>query len=499
MPYSKWMTLVLASVLSEIEEELTQTIDAQTEQIVALVVEFLSRDISPTSTLDFENRLQDTLREVGRIIAEFTYNAAQPEDPEQQPHDVGHEGGGYRRLNKKTANRHVATLFGKITLHRYGYRYWHDSREAVIFPLELQLGLVEGATPAVAGEAARMMAETGATQKTVLKRLRRQFGVGWGEEKLRDLTRAISESMDQFRRHFQVQKLRELLKKAYTSKGKHKVVLSVGRDGISLGIKWKKSFEMGSTATITVYDRNGKRLGTVYLGYAPESKQQTMTDELTSVIQELLKDWKKAPPRLCYVTDAGDTETQYYQKVLCRMSDPHRPGKRLHWYRIIDYYHTTEKITTMAEAVFGPGQKATAWARKARKLLLKPGGPSRVLYSAAAIRSYHGLRSWQVEEFEKAYNYIRSRTRHMQYHQYRALGLPIGSGVTEAACKTVYTQRLKLSGMRWGHAGAQVILSLRVILLSGIWDDVYRAAVDARTYAIGTYAIDARPSLSNAA
>ncbi len=153
----------------------------------------------------------------------------------------------------------------------------------------------------------------------------------------------------------------------------------------------------------------------------------------------------------------------------------------------------------MAEAVFGPGQKATAWARKARKLLLKPGGPGRVLYSAAAIRSYHGLRSWQVEEFEKAYNYIRSRTRHMQYHRYRALGLPIGSGVTEAACKTVYTQRLKLSGMRWGHAGAQEILSLRVILLSGIWDDVYRAAVDARTYAIGTYAIDARPSLSNAA
>jgi hypothetical protein len=493
------MTLVLASALSEIEEKLRQTIEGQTEQIVAMVAELLSQNISPTMTLDFENRLQDTLREIGRTITEFTYNAAQPEDSKQLPHDVRHEGGGYRRLNKKTANRHVATLFGKITLHRYGYRYWHHSREAVIFPLEFQLGLVEGATPAVAGEAARMMAETGATQKTVLDRLRRQFGVGWGEKKLRDLTKAISESMDRFRRHFQVRKLRDLLEKAYASKGNRKVVLSVGRDGISLGIKWSKSFEMGSTATITVYDRKGKRLGTVYLGYAPESKQQTMTDELTSVIQEVLKDWKKAPPRLCYVTDAGDNETQYYRKVLCRMSDPQRPGKRLRWYRIIDYYHTTEKITIMAEAVFGPGQKATTWARKARKLLLKPGGPSRVLYSAAAIRSYHGLRSWQVEEFERAYNYIRSRTRHMQYHRYRALGLPIGSGITEAACKTVYTQRLKLSGMRWGHAGAQVILSLRMILLSGIWDDVYRAMVDSRTYEIGPYVIDARPSLPNAA
>jgi hypothetical protein len=70
---------------------------------------------------------------------------------------------------------------------------------------------------------------------------------------------------------------------------------------------------------------------------------------------------------------------------------------------------------------------------------------------------------------------LRDRTRYMRYADFRAQGLPIGSGITEAACKTVFTQRLKLSGMRWSHEGAQVILNLRVILLSGIWDDVYQA------------------------
>ena len=44
--------------------------------------------------------------------------------------------------------------------------------------------------------------------------------------------------------------------------------------------------------------------------------------------------------------------------------------------------------------------------------------------------------------------------------------LPLGSGVTEAACKTVFTQRLKNSGMRWSHDGAKTILTLRTILLS---------------------------------
>jgi hypothetical protein len=61
------------------------------------------------------------------------------------------------------------------------------------------------------------------------------------------------------------------------------------------------------------------------------------------------------------------------------------------------------------------------------------------------------------------------------YASYRKVGLPCGSGVTEAACKTVYAQRLKLSGMRWKRPGAQVILDLRVLLLSGVWNAAYQA------------------------
>ncbi len=79
--------------------------------------------------------------------------------------------------------------------------------------------------------------------------------------------------------------------------------------------------------------------------------------------------------------------------------------------------------------------------------------------------------------FQTAYDYLRNRTKHMQYADFRAQRLPIGSGVTEAACKTVFTQRLKLSGMRWSRDGAQVIANLRVTLLSGVWDPVYQALV----------------------
>jgi len=61
----------------------------------------------------------------------------------------------------------------------------------------------------------------------------------------------------------------------------------------------------------------------------------------------------------------------------------------------------------------------------------------------------------------------------MDYREYRRLGLPIGSGITEAACKTVFTQRFKESGMSWGIAGGGVILTLRLATMSQVWETVY--------------------------
>jgi hypothetical protein len=62
----------------------------------------------------------------------------------------------------------------------------------------------------------------------------------------------------------------------------------------------------------------------------------------------------------------------------------------------------------------------------------------------------------------------------MDYQVYRHLGLPVGSGITEAACKTVFTQRFKESGMSWGIEGGGVILTLRLATMSQIWEAVYR-------------------------
>lgn len=443
----------------------------------------MAREPSPAAALAFEQKLATQARELARGATEFAYNQLESERPEELPPHVQYEAGQYRRLNQKTPNREVATLFGKITLWRHGYRYvQRDVAEPTIFPLEISLGLVEGATPALVSAAGRALAEAGATQEVALARLRTQHGVEWGVKKLRAVAESLSAGMDRFRREHQAKQAVHWLRQAFTSTGKHRPSLVLGRDGITLCTSPHSFYEVATTATLSIYDRRGKRLGTVYLAYAPELGQQTMTDELTALLLEVLRQWDGSLPRLAYLTDAGAHETQYPRKVLKKLRHP-RTGKRLSWQWIVDFYHAAQRLTTMGEALFGVGREASAWAAKMRKLLKKPNGPFRVLHSAAALRARYRMSAKAKKAFRTAYNYLRDRTKHMRYAEFRDQGLPIGSGITEAACKTVFTQRLKLSGMRWSNAGAQVILNLRVILLSGVWDEVYQAFIQSSNIA----------------
>ena len=68
-----------------------------------------------------------------------------------------------------------------------------------------------------------------------------------------------------------------------------------------------------------------------------------------------------------------------------------------------------------------------------------------------------------------ALTYFRNQRERMHYAAYQRQHLPIGSGVVEAACKTLVTQRLKGSGMAWTMAGGQAILTLRSLLQSERW------------------------------
>src|SRR5439155_16203633 len=132
--------------------------------------------------------------------------------------------------------------------------------------------------------------------------------------------------------------------------------------------------------------------------------------------------------------------------------------QRLAWVRVLDYYPAAGYVGKLAEALFGEGGRAQAWARRMRRVLKQAFELTRLLQSASYYRNEQRLVGQGQEAFAKAYRYLWKRRRHMDYAGYRARGLPIGSGVTEAGCKVVATQRLKLSGMKWKEEGGQVVL-----------------------------------------
>jgi len=428
----------------------------------------------------FEVVLLGLVRELGRQILERVLNACEPDQPDKLPKDLWFECGGYRRRNQKTARRNVASRFGDIVLHRYGYRSW-QAGDGSIFPLEMLLGLNHSATPALVDWIGCHIATAGANQAAVIELLRSDCNVTMGVKRLRQCVEQLAESMEEFRQEHQVDVLLEALQQASSSSGSRKPVLAVGRDGITLREYKKSAFKVATAGTVSVYDRCGKRLTTVYLAHPPEPSQTTMDQMLTGLLTELLTRFHGPLPRLAYVTDSGSNETGYFKKVLRRMVHP-RTKKRLEWTRVADYYHASERIWAMAEVLFGKGTQATnSWARRMKKLLKKPSGASRVLHSAAShFHRKHEAKKFskkKEEEFWKSYRYIQKRTKLMRYDKYSSLHIPLGSGVTEAACKTVFTQRLKNSGMRWSHDGAKTILTLRTILLSKSWATTYSATL----------------------
>ena len=453
-------------------------------QLAQTIVDFRAQPITPLAVQELETGMQQHLRELGRSLLEQTINSVEPVEAEQVPEELHVGGTCYRRRFKSPLT--VDSTFGRMRLWRWLYEP-RTPGERCLFPLEHLLGLVAGrATPALASRVGRLAAQY--EQRSVLRLLKEDNALRWSHALLRKVAAEVAAIVLGQRHTAQVKQVIDWLRQAHRGRGPLDPVLAVGRDGIMTPI-CKEGYQEASVATVAVYDRNGRRLGTVYLGWVPEALQETLSRQLTALLQAVLAGWKGRRPRLAYITDGGQTPEAYYHKVLRKMTDPCRPGERLLWVRVLDYYHATQYVSKLAEALFPEVWRAQQWARRMRRVLKEADGLTRLLQSASYYRNQQRLRGKRQEAFDKAYRYLWKRRKHMRYMELRHQGLPIGSGVTEAGCKVVVSQRLKLSGMKWKKEGAQVILNLRVVWLSGVWDQAWKAHLEEGVKInLGTYA-----------
>ena len=138
---------------------------------------------------------------------------------------------------------------------------------------------------------------------------------------------------------------------------------------------------------------------------------------------------------------------------------------------ILDYYHACEHLHLLAEALYGEGSAlAKKQYRRWRKALLK----DRVAQVIEQAKADLPTQSASRKRAQQQIGYFQRNRSRMLYQTYRQAGYFIGSGVVEAACKTVVGQRLKNSGMLWSRQGASQLLTVRCALLSGWFDDFWK-------------------------
>lgn len=443
-------------------------------QVEERLRQFQEGAVTPAATYALEQELKAAFDAAARALLEQTLNGLEPAAPAEADPKVRYQRQTYRR-NKRT-KAEVATTFGPITLWSWLYLAAEDG-EPGLHPLHVRLGIgAGGATPLLAERVARRAVDD--SQREVRQWLADEHGLRWSNDRLRRVLQDFRRTVVAFRAEAQEERLLSWLDAAERSRGQQRPVLAVGRDGVMVPIRGQ-GYQEATAATVSVYDRRGRRLGTVYLGQMPQARQTAMTDCLTGLVTEVLRRWSGAEPRLVYVTDKGQAQTDYYQRVLRRLADPRRPGRRLVWQWVLDFFHVCGYVGKLAEALFGTGGQG--WFGRMRQWLLRRRqGVAQVLRSAMQHRLRQRLSKAAQAAFWKAYRYLRRYSRCMDYARYRRQGLPIGSGVTEAACKTVFTQRLKRSGMRWHKESGQVIVDLRVLHLSGIWGEVVRRDLQSR-------------------
>ena len=367
------------------------------------------------------------------------------------------EGRRHHRVlhSTETYTTAVGTVRAKRTLYRC-------ARERAVAPMELRAGIVEGHwTPLAARQASRVVAQMTPSEGEAL--LRELGNMAPSKSSLDRLPKGLSARWEANREAFE-STLREAMVVPDEA-----VTVAVSLDGVMVPmkdgqraekrersqargrrVKGPAGYQEAGCATLSFYDAQGERLDTLSVARMPEPKKATLKTMLSSELHTVLG--RRPDLHVVTVADAAHDNWRYLDALAPEAT------------AVVDFYHAAEQLKSALDARYGENDaKGRAQFHKLRHILLDdPGGVEKVIRAL----DYQRKRFPRRKRIGEVLRYFRRHRHRMRYAQTQARHLPIGSGIVEAACKTLVTQRLKRSGMRWRHIGGQAILTLRALLQS---------------------------------
>ncbi len=363
----------------------------------------------------------------------------------------------YRRVSRSP--KRYMTVAGDITVERSLYR--HSRNGMTTCPLELNAGIVEQFwTPQAAKQAIHLVSLlTPAEVETVFEE---PGHMQPSKSSLDRLPKQLSEKWEAQRETLDAQLCEQLeIPKTAT-------MLSVSLDGVLVPTRYTRVMSSdsrwaeASCATLSFYDKEGEIPGTRYFSRMPGHKKKTLKNQLTQALEHVLA--KRPSLKIIKIADGAKDNWTYLEDTLSQ-------GEC-----VLDFYHASEHLFAAMEAIYGKGDACTYTQHAKYRVLLRDDehGVDKVLRHLR----YHLRKTPNKKALKAEVTYFSNQRHRCHYAKLKAENKPIGSGVVEAACKSIVQLRIKRSGQRWDDNGGQAILTFRSLVKSKPFDQAWECVKD---------------------
>lgn len=342
------------------------------------------------------------------------------------------------------------TPYGAVEVARYVYQSSRGGR--IYCPLEHQARIVRGATPRFASQLSHKYAQLNA--RAVQADLEQNHGRTVAASYIQNVAEWVGGIATAKEADWEY---------AMPALERPIATVVVSLDGAMIPMADAAGYREAMVGTLSFYDHAGERQHSIYLAAAPEYGKQAFLQRMEREIVRA----KQHFPAALYLGIADGAASNW--RFLERHTDR----------QLIDFFHATEYVGKVAQATYpyrqAEGQRAQWQHEYCTKLKHDPDALDVLIGEAARLSQRHSLSQKVRDGAISAWTYFTNHRHQMDYPGFLAAGLPIGSGVTEAACKTLVKQRLCASGMRWKTQGTGIVLSLRALThTAGRWAQFWR-------------------------
>jgi hypothetical protein len=441
-------------------------------------------DAASWDAVALEERVQEIVHELGRELMAEVFKRA--DTATSEVHIDGALWGNQQRCPAP-----YVTMFGEIRIERSTYQ--RQGRGRVAVPMELRLGIVEGRyTPKVsrimsrgvglmpAEDAEGFLSEVGVAKVSVstLHRIPRNMAARYEEhrvvieaavrqqDRVPDAAATMQVALDGVMVPQDGEHARPRGRKTDDpSPPRHEIRYGPMHADYPAATDDKsgRAWHEASVGTVSFWDANGVHVRTVYIAEMPEERKRALVMRLEQEVHAALEN--RPDLNVVFASDGALTHWDALEAMAKRLPAA-ATGHRMF---LVDLFHVAGYLGSAANVVEGEGTpEAKTLTMFWRETMKAFGDGTRRVLKMMRYRRDQQTNAGKRDAIQGDIDFIANQAENgrTEYADALARNYPVGTGVTEAAAKTIVNVRMKRAGSRFDQHGGQTVLLFRSALLS---------------------------------